>query len=107
MADLDESFLSSEGHHQHWELDDCWFAVFSHGGFLNSQIFFCLFLPLYSFELLHHSGPFFGVVLQICGQLYFLGFQFFHFFFQKLGEVFFGPVVLIDESGLDEVEDPI
>jgi hypothetical protein len=70
VADLDETFVSSERHDQNRELDDSRFFMPLDIGFLNNRLILHFLLLLYLLKQLYYPTSLFGVILEINCQLF-------------------------------------
>jgi hypothetical protein len=104
MADLHEILLASKGHDQDWELHRAWFCVLYCVGFVDCVLLICLLELFYLLKVSLKSFSLLDIVLDI-----FLDFALLHrkllkLFFQKVSELLFTAMMLIDEPFLDFTE---
>ena len=104
MADLHEILLTSKGHDQDWELHRARFCVLYCVGFVDYVLLICLLELFYLLKVSLKSFSLLDIVLDI-----FLDFALLHrkllkLFFQKVSELLFTAMMLIDEPFLDFTE---
>ena len=68
MADLNETFIPSEWHHQHWKLHNSRLMMLANHNFLKRKLFLCSLLTLYLLQQGHHSHSLLSIEVQIHNQ---------------------------------------
>jgi hypothetical protein len=104
VTDLHKILLPCERHDQDWKLDRTWSTRLYRVRLINYILFVCLLIFLYFLQISFKPLALFHVVFNVVLHLLLLQRQIIQLFLQKVCQLLFASVMLVNQSGFYLVE---